>query len=131
MLALVNRLLNENQRLFIENSSLHCQVGDFTTQCTNMQNQLSSMQDQLASLVAVPRLHQQTAVKNWHQQARIRVNAVDSRGAPTNAYNYAHSGCTWRNKKVTLQGYILHLQRKHSIKVSENPDLSYLPVLET
>ena len=131
MLALVNKLLNENQRPFIENSSLHRQVGDLTTQCTNMQNQLNSTQDQLASLVAAPRRHQQTTVKNWHQQARIRINAVDSRSAPTNAYNCAHSGCTWRNKKVTLQGYILHLQRKHSIKVSENPHLSYLPVLVT
>ena len=125
MLALVNRLLDEN-------SSLHRQVGDLTTKYNNMQNQLNSMQNRLASLVAAPpRQRQQIVVKNWHHQARRRVGAVGSRIAPDRAYNCAHSGCTWRNKKVTLQGYILHLQRKHNIKISENPDMSLLPVLAT
>ena len=85
-MLVVQRLLNENRKLFSENSSLRHQVGDLTTQCTNLHNQLNSIQCQLALLVAVPQ-HCQNPTRVWHEQARTRVDAGDSRSAPTHAYN--------------------------------------------
>ena len=52
-MLVVQRLLNENRKLFSENSSLRHHVGDLTKQCTNLHNQLNSIQCQLALLVAV------------------------------------------------------------------------------
>ena len=117
------QMLSLIERLFHENDSMHTQVNKLTTE-------LNIIKAQLASLTSTSPHHRNPA-RGWHEEARTIIGAPDSRSAPTNAYQCAHHGCDWRNKRVTLQAYVLHLQRKHRVKIADNPDVALLPVRAT
>ena len=127
------QLLSIIQRLRNENSSLRSQLNDVKDQYAYLEEQLRTLNLQLAQVLSAPRLREnhQRLRRGWHQQACDIIGAAHSRVAPTNTYKcvHSHEGCTWVNKKITLQAYVLHLKRKHGENVSENPDLSLLPVL--
>ena len=127
------QLLSIIQQLRNENSSLRSQLNDVKDQYTNLEQQLSTLNLQVAQILSSPRLREnhQRLRRGWHQQACDIIGAAHSRVAPTNTYKcvHSHEGCSWINKKVTLQAYVLHLKRKHGENVSQNPDLSLLPVL--
>ena len=109
--------------------SLKDEVAELTIRCNNLSSELSDVKSQLARLTAAPREHHMNVRRGWHEQANAKIGASHSRAAPTHSYRCAHAGCDWRNKKVTLQVYVLHLKRKHGTNISDNPDLSLLPVL--
>ena len=127
------QLLSIIQQLRNENSSLRSQLDDVKDRYAHLEEQLTTLNTQLAQVLSAPRLREnhQRLRRGWHQQACNIIGAAHSRVAPTNTYKcvHSHEGCTWVNKKVTLQAYVLHLKRKHGENVSENPDLSLLPVL--
>ena len=127
------QLLSIIQQLRNENSSLRSQLDDVKDQYAHLEEQLTTLNTQLAQVLSAPRLREnhQRLRRGWHQQACNIIGAAHSRVAPTNTYKcvHSHEGCTWVNKKVTLQAYVLHLKRKHGENVSQNPDLSLLPVL--
>ena len=117
-------------QLQANNTALHTQIQKLNVQCATLQQELDSAQTQLAEIRA-SRSHQQTSVREWHQRANSIIGAEHSRVAPSYVYKCAHArngGCNWRNKRVTLQAYVLHLQRKHRQKISNNPDVDLLPV---
>ena len=116
------------QELRNENRFLHQQVSRANERCSILEAELESVKRTLADIRAAPPQPRQTAQKIWHQRANNIIGAEHSRCAPTHEYGCAHDGCTWKDKKVTLQAYILHLQRKHRVKISENPDFNLLPV---
>ena len=98
--------------------------------CSTLETQLESVKTQLAAVRAAPP-PEQNPVKVWHQRANNIIGAEHSRGTASHAYDCAHAqndGCTWQNKRVTLQAYVLHLQRKHQQKISNTPNLDLLPV---
>ena len=117
------------QQLSNDNVSLKDQVAELTRRCNGLSSELSDVKSQLAQLTAAPRVHHMNVRRGWHEQANAIIGASHSRATPTHAYRCAHAGCDWRNKKVTLQAYVLHLKRKHGTNISDNPDLSLLPVL--
>ena len=119
------------QQLSRENSSLKRDVAELTTRCNDLESEVNNVKLQLAQFASAPRLldHHTTLRRGWHEQANDIIGASHSRASPTNEYKCAHAGCNWRNKKVTLQAYVLHLKRKHGENISDNPDLSLLPVL--
>ena len=118
------------QQLGNENASLKRQIAELTTRCNNLVSELNDVKLQLAQFTTAPRLldHHTTLRRGWHEQANDKIGASHSRASPTREYGCAHAGCNWRNKKVTLQAYVLHLKRKHGENISDNPDLSLLPV---
>ena len=105
-----------------ENRLLKEQVAELSRRC----DQLAS---QVTRLLAAPRISDQNVRRGWHDQANARIGAKNSRAKPKKSYGCAHEGCDWRNKKVTLQAYVLHLKRKHGENISDNPDQNLLPVL--
>ena len=105
-----------------ENRLLKEQVAELSRRC----DQLAS---QVTRLLAAPRISDQNVRRGWHDQANARIGAKNSRAKPEKSYGCAHEGCDWRNKKVTLQAYVLHLKRKHGENISDNPDQNLLPVL--
>ena len=105
-----------------ENRLLKEQVAELSRRC----DQLAS---QVTRLLAAPRISDQNVRRGWHDQANARIGAKNSRAKPKKYYGCAHEGCDWRNKKVTLQAYVLHLKRKHGENISDNPDQNLLPVL--
>ena len=117
------------QQLSNENVSLKDEVAELTRLCDDLSSELSNVKSQLAQLTAAPREHHVNVRRGWHEQANARIGASHSRASATHSYDCAHAGCNWRNKKVTLQAYVLHLKRKHGNNISDNPDLSLLPVL--
>ena len=119
------------QQLSHENSSLKRDVAELTRRCNDLESEVNNVKLQLAQFTSAPRLldHHTTLRRGWHEQANDIIGASHSRASPTNEYKCAHAGCNWRNKKVTLQAYVLHLKRKHGENISDNPDLSLLPVL--
>ena len=117
------QMLSLIERLFHENDSLRREVGQLKTE-------VNIVKAQLASFTSTSPHHRNPA-RGWHEEARTRIGATDSRSAPTHAYHCAHHGCDWRNKRVTLQAYVLHLQRKHRVKIADNPDVALLPVRAT
>ena len=116
------------QELRNENRFLHQQVSRTNERCSILEAELENVKQTLANIRATPPQPRQTAQKIWHQRANDIIGAEHSRCAPTHEYGCAHVGCTWKDKKVTLQAYILHLQRKHRVKISENPNFNFLPV---
>ena len=117
-------------RLQAENKTLHTRISNLSMQCTTLENELKSVKADLAALRASPPT-EQTSLSRWHQRANNIIGAQHSRVAPTHAYQCVHvqnGGCTWRNKRVTLQAYVLHLQRKHRQNISSNPNMELLPV---
>ena len=117
------------QQLSNDNASWKDQVAELTRRCNRLSSELSDVKSQLARITAAPRAHHMNVRRGWHEQANVIIGASHSRATPTHSYRCAHAGCDWRNKKVTLQAYVLHLKRKHGINISDNPDLSLLPVL--
>ena len=117
------------QQLSNDNVSLKDDVAELTRRCNRLSSELSDVKSQLARITAAPRAHHMNVRRGWHEQANVIIGASHSRATPTHSYRCAHAGCDWRNKKVTLQAYVLHLKRKHGINISDNPDLSLLPVL--
>ena len=136
------------QQLYNENNSLRADIRKLSTRCTTLEElcttldtrcntletQLNNAQQQLTQTTAAPRGRQQyqNLVKRWHENANSITGAAHSRASPTNAFDCVHSprgGCRWQNKKVTMQAYVLHLKRNHGENISDNPDLSLLPVL--
>ena len=119
------------QQLSRENSSLKREVAELTRRCNDLASEVDNVTLQLTQFTTAPRLldHHTTLRRGWHEQANDIIGASHSRASPTNEYKCAHAGCNWRNKKVTLQAYVLHLKRKHGENISDNPDLSLLPVL--
>ena len=100
-----------------------------------LKEEVRLLKEEIARMKAAPR-PRQSQHKIWHQDANNIVGAMDSRSAPTHSYDcvFAHGPdgrCTWRNKKVTLQAYVLHLKRKHRLNVSDNPEMRLLPVLSS
>ena len=93
-----------------ENRFLHQQVSRANERCSILEAELESVKRTLADIRAAPPQPRQTAQKIWHQRANNIIGAEHSRCAPTHEYGCAHDGCTWKDKKVTLQAYILHLQ---------------------
>lgn len=75
---------------------------------------LESVQRTLAHLRAPPQ-PQQTAQKTWHQHANDIIGTEHSRCTPTTT-NMAGCMMGAHGKKVTLQAYVLHPQRKYRIK---------------
>ena len=126
----VEQLHRSVQQLGKENASLKRQIAGLTLRCNNLVSELNDVKLQLAQFTTAPRLldHHTTLRRGWHEQANDIIGASHSRASPTREYGCAHAGCTWRNKKVTLQAYVLHLKRKHGENISDNPDLSLLPV---
>lgn len=133
MCELIQQLVTENARLQEENQFFRAKVDELTTTCADLQTQVNNVQLQLAQVLAAPRLRQslRNLHKEWHQQANLSIGAQNSQTASNNFYScvHHHEGCNWTHKKVTLQAYMLHLQRKHGEKMSDNPDLSLLPML--
>ena len=123
----VGQLTQLIQELRKENHKLHQQVSILNTRCTKLEAELGNVTKTIEEMRAAPP-PPQTALKIWHQRANNIIGAEHSRCAPTHAYGCVHHGCTWSNKRVTLQAYVLHLQRHHRIKIADTPDLNYLPV---
>ena len=105
-----------------ENKSLKKEVAELSKRCDELASQLRR-------LLAAPRISDDNIRRGWHEQANSRIGAKNSRAKPERSYGCAHEGCDWRNKKVTLQAYVLHLKRKHGENISDNPDLNLLPML--
>ena len=105
-----------------ENKSLKKEVAELSKRCDELASQLRQ-------LLAAPRISDDNIRRGWHEQANSRIGAKNSRAKPERSYGCAHEGCDWRNKKVTLQAYVLHLKRKHGENISDNPDLNLLPML--
>ena len=118
------------QQLSRENSSLKREVAELTRRCNDLESEVDNVTLQLAQFTTAPRLlaHHTTLRRGWHEQANDIIGASHSRASPTHEYKCAHAKCNWRNK-VTLHAYVLHLKRKHGENISDNPDLSLLPVL--
>ena len=127
----MGQLMQIIQQLRKQNGLLHRQVSTLNDRCTKLEAELVNVKETIEEMQATPPppTLPQTALKIWHQRANNIIGAEHSRCAPTRAYGCAHDGCTWINKRVTLQAYVLHLQRKHRIKISENPSLNHLPVI--
>jgi len=95
-------------------------------------NQIETMQRELDRLRMQP--PQNIQLNKWHKKANDKIGTMSSRTmTDCKFYSCAHAhndgACTWHNKKVTLQAYILHLQRRHRQNISSNPDMNPLPVL--
>ena len=118
------------KQLQAENTALHTQIRDLNTRCTTLEDELRSVRAQLTEARAA-QPPQRSIARGWHQQANNIIGAQHSRSAPSHAYKCAHDGCTWRNKRVTLQAYVLHLKRKHGQNISSNPNMDLLPVLSS
>ena len=118
------------KQLHNENASLKHHVVELTSRCHDIASQLDNVTLQLAQFTTAPWLldHQTTLRRGSHEQANDKIGSSHSRASPTHKHGYAHARCNWRNKKVTLQAYVLHLKRKHRENISDNPDLSFLPV---
>ena len=118
------------QQLSRENSSLKREVAELIRRCNDLESEVDNVTLQLAQFTIAPHLldHHTTLRRGWHEQANDIIGASHSRASPTHKYKCAHAGCNWRNKKVTLQAYVLHLKRKHGENISDNPDLSLLPM---
>ena len=105
------------RQVYDENDLLKCQVAELTTSCNDLTSQLSEVSLQSAQFTTALSLHDyHTNVRmGWHVQANVKIVASYSRASPTHSYGCAHDheGCNWRNKRVTLQAYILHLKWKH------------------
>ena len=118
------------QQLQTENSTLRTQVHDLSTRCTTLESELETVKTQIAQVRASPPPQRHIA-RDWHQRTNNIIGAENSRSAPTHTYECAHAqngGWTWRNKRVTLQAYVLHLQRKHRQNISTMPNMDILPV---
>ena len=118
------------QKLLTENNALRTQLHNLDTRCTTLETELNTVRAELAQVRASPPTQRHLA-RGWHQRASNIIGAEDSRSAPTHAYECAHArngGCTWRNKRVTLQAYVLHLQRKHRQNISSTPNMDLLLV---
>ena len=119
-----------------ENQSLKEQVAELLRRCEALESQnvdatrrYNNLASQVRQLLAAPRISDQNIRRGWHVQANHIIRATNSRAKPDHSYGCAHAGCDWRNKKVTLQAYVLHLKRKHGENISDNPDQNLLPVL--
>ena len=108
--------------LYEENRLLKEQVAELSRRCNELVLQITR-------LLTAPRVSDSNIRKGWHEQANSRIGAKNSRAKPKNSYGCAHEGCEWKNKKVTLQAYVLHLKRKHGENISDNPNQNLLPVL--
>ena len=117
------------KQLYNENASLKRQVVELTSHCNDIASQLDNVTLQLAQFTTAPWLldHHTTLRRGSHEQANDKIGASHSRASPTHEHGCAHAGCNWRNKRVTLQAYVLHLKRKHGENISDNPDLSFYP----
>ena len=76
-----------------------------------------------------PRVAAQDIVKQWHERANDIIEASHSREKSSKKFDCAHEGCNWTQKQVTLQAYVVHLERKHRVKIRDTPDTDLLPVL--
>ena len=116
-----------------ENTTLHTRIHELNTRCTTLANELESVRADLAVVRAAQAAQppHRSIARGWHQRANAIIGAQHSRSAPSHAYKCAHDGCTWRNKKVTLQAYVLHLKRNHGQNISNNPNTDLLPVLSS
>ena len=112
------------------NCPLKRQVAELTSRCNDIASQLDNVTLQLAQFTTAPWLldHHTTLRRGSHEQANDKIGASHSRVSPTREHGCAHARYNWRKKKVTLQAYVLHLKRKHRENISDNPDLSLLPV---
>ena len=84
ILSLIKTLFHENdllcKQVSDENHSLCRQIGELTTK-------LNVVMAQLASLTSTPQHHRNPA-RSWHEETRTtRKGAIDSRSAPTHAYD--------------------------------------------
>ena len=121
------------QRLQTDNTSLRTQLRDLNERYAALESELETVKADLAAVRASPPPQRHPA-RGWHQRAHGIIGTADSRSAPTHTYECAHArngGCTWRNKRVTLQAYVLHLQRKHRQNISSTPNMDLLPVLSS
>ena len=95
---------------------------------------MSHVQQQLTQVIAAPRVrqHQSSLLTGWLKQANTITAAPHSKTLPIHVFDGMHAqhgGCSWWNNMVTLQAYVLHLQRSNRESISNSLDLSLLSVL--
>ena len=105
--------LNEKNILLQEKvDALERQVAKLSNQNWATTRRCDELASQLRELLAAPQISDQNVRRGWHEQANSRIGARHSRAKPKHSFGCAHDGCDWRNKKVTVQAYVLRLKWK-------------------
>ena len=136
--TVVNELRTQLAEVRAENTQIKGTLQELRTQYDTLRTDNTTLRTQLQNLQAVVAQLQQppppNPVRDWHQQANNIIGTLHSRTTQNvMRFDCAHahdgSGCNWCKKKVTLQAYVLHLQRKHGENISTNANIALLPVL--
>ena len=61
--------------------------------------------------------------------ARLQINQPQEKPSQDVTFKCSENGCNYAHKQVSLNAYVLHVQREHNVKLSSNLDMSRLLLL--
>ena len=73
----------------------------------------------------------ETPWQEWKCRACQIIGTNKAYEKAINTFRCFDDKCIWKDKKVTLNGYTLHLKRKHNHNIVTQPYIHMLPKVET